>query len=98
MSYEQMIQQHLRITILKLLADDPAYTMNDAIITDLTPEFGFSPSRDRVRTELSWLKDQGLVRYDDDKGIIIATLTQRGADVAAGRVRVPGVRRPGPGI
>lgn len=96
MSYEETLQQHLRLTILRLLADDQSYTMNDSIITDLTPEYGFTPSRDRVRTELSWLKQQGLVRYDDDAGIIIAELTERGLDAARGRVTVPGIKRPSP--
>jgi Fe2+ or Zn2+ uptake regulation protein len=98
MSYQQTVQEHLRITILKMLVDDPDYTMNDSIITDLMPDFGHSPSRDQVRTELSWLKDQGLVQYDNHPRIIIASLTQRGADVALGRTTVPGVKRPSPGV
>ncbi|NDY73972.1 ArsR family transcriptional regulator [Desulfobacter hydrogenophilus] len=96
-SLEQTIQRHLRITILRLLAEDPNYTLNDSILADLVGNYGFTPSRDRVRTELSWLREQGLVRFDDDDGIIIAVLTQRGNDVAHGRTRVPGVKRPGPG-
>lgn len=49
MSYAQKVQEHLRITILRLLVDDPNYTMNDSIITDLATEFGISPTRDQVR-------------------------------------------------
>lgn len=96
-SLEQTIRQHLRITILRLLAEDPNYTMNDSIISDLVGNYGFTPSRDKVRTELAWLREQGLVDYDDDDGIIISVLTRRGDDVAHGRSRVPGVKRPGPG-
>jgi len=55
MSYEQTVQEHLRITLLRLLSEDPNYTMNDSILTDLTENYGFTPSRDRVRTELAWL-------------------------------------------
>lgn len=96
MSLEQIIQEHLRLTILRLLLEDPAYTLNDSLITDLTVEYGFDPSRDKVRTELSWLKEQGLVTADNDPHIIIATLTERGADVAQGRVTVPGIKRRSP--
>jgi hypothetical protein len=32
---------------------------------------------------------------DDVEGVYVATLTTRGADVAAGRAVVPGVKRPG---
>ncbi len=96
MSYEQTIQEHLRLTLLRLLAEDPDYTMNDSLLTDLTADYGFTPSRDKVRTELSWLKEQGLVTADNDPHITIATLTERGFDVAKGRVTVPGIKRPSP--
>ena len=96
MSYEQTIQEHLRLTLLRLLAEDPDYTLNDSLLTDLTADYGFTPSRDKVRPELSWLKEQGLVTADNDPHITIATLTERGADVARGRVTVPGIKRPSP--
>ena len=97
MSYAQTVQEHLRLTILRFLEEDPNYTMNDSMITDMAPDYGFSPSRDKVRTELSWLREQGLVSYADDPAIIIAKLTERGADVALGRTTVPGIKRPSPG-
>ncbi len=46
--------------------------------------------------QLAWLAEQGLVENDDMGGLVVATLTQRGADVAQGRVTVPGVKRPTP--
>jgi len=70
--------------------------MNESLLTDLTESYGFTPSRDRVRTELAWLAEQGLVTLDEGN-IIIAKLTERGADVARGRVTVPGIKRPSPG-
>lgn len=96
-AYAETIRKHLRLTILRLLYEDPDYMLNDSIITDLVGTYGFNPSRDKVRTALSWLKEQGLVDFDDDTGIIIATLTERGADVSRGRATVPGVKRPSPG-
>lgn len=96
MSYAEKVQEHLRLTILRLLEEDTNYTMNDSMITDLAAEFGFSPSRDRVRTELAWLREQGLIQYENGSAIIIAQLTERGADVAKGRTTVPGIKRPSP--
>jgi len=96
MNFEQTLQEHLRITILRTLVDDPNYTLNDSMITDLTEAWGFTPSRDKVRTELAWLKEQGLVTYENDPHILIVSLTERGADVARGRTVVPGVKRPSP--
>ena len=90
------ISEHLRLTLLRLLEESPDYELNEAILADGTEPYGFNPSRDRIRTELSWLAEQGLVSLDDDPGIMVATLTERGLDVAMGRVTVPGVRRPTP--
>ena len=90
------ISEHLRITLLRLLEESPGYELNEAILTDGTEPYGFNPSRDRIRTELSWLEDQGLVGLDDGPGIMVATLTERGLDAAHGRVTVPGVRKPTP--
>lgn len=96
MNYEQKIQEHLRITLLRLLNEDPDYTLNESLLTDLTEDYGFTPSRDKVRTELAWLKEQGLVTLDTGSNLTIAILTERGSDVARGRVTVPGVKRPSP--
>lgn len=96
MSLNDTISQHLRITLLRLLEESAGYTLNESILSDGTEPYGFTPSRDRVRTELSWLAEQGLVDLDDDPGIMVATLTARGIDVALGRVSVPGIRRPTP--
>ena len=94
MSYETTIQEHLRITILKLLEEDPDYTLNESLVADLTVNFGFNPSRDRVRTELSWLQEQGLVKINTTNSLALVTLTERGSDVAKGRVTIPGIKRP----
>jgi hypothetical protein len=96
MSYQETLQKHLRITLLRLLLDDPRYTMNDSMLKDLTEDYGHTPSRDKTRTELAWLKEQGLITIDGDSGVLIVTLTERGADVAQGRATVPGVKRPSP--
>jgi hypothetical protein len=96
MSLNDTISQHLRITLLRLLEETASYSLNESILADGTEPYGFTPGRDRVRTELAWLADQGLVELDDDPGIMVATLTTRGLDAAKGRVTVPGVRRPTP--
>ena len=43
-------------------------------------------SADLVRADLSWLREVELVRFADD----VASLTERGRDVAAGRAVFPG--------
>ena len=96
-NYEDTVREHLRITLLRLLAEQPDYTLNESILADLSTAYGFNPSRDRVRTELAWLREQGLVTTEDLGGFVVATLTERGEDAARGRVVVPGIKRPRPG-
>ncbi len=96
-NFEDVVREHLRITILRILLESPSYTMNDSMITDMTKNYGQTPSRDKTRTELFWLKEQGLIRTDGEGKLIIASLTERGADAARGRTTVPGVKRPSAG-
>ena len=90
----ETVNEHLRITVLRLLEEQADRTLNESLLLDLTPAFGFTPSRDRLRTELAWLSEQGLVDISETNGLQLATLTVRGEDVALGRCIVPGVKRP----
>lgn len=93
----------LRRIILDLLAADATYEISDRLLCSAVTTFGYRPSRDTMRGLLAWLAEQGLVRCTEiDSGALhlgamtVARLTERGADVAAGRAAVPGVRRHDP--
>ncbi len=90
--------EHLRLTVLRVLAGAPGFSTNSSIITSVATEFGLVATRDRVRTELAWLDEQGLItaKHVSDH-MVVATLTERGLDVAEGRAMQPGVQRPSPG-
>lgn len=97
MSYQMHFARHLRLAMLRLLAEAPGYALNSSILTDALAALGLSASRDLVRGEIAWLAEQGLATCDElPGGLMIATLTERGGDVAAGRATVPGVQRPAP--
>lgn len=97
MSYQAHFARHLRLAMLRLLTEAPGYALNSSIMTDALAELGLSASRDQVRSELAWLAEQGLALCDElPGGLMVATLTERGGDAAAGRAIVPGVQRPGP--
>ncbi|MNY08793.1 hypothetical protein D3C86_1416660 [compost metagenome] len=51
-------------------------------------------TRDRVKTLLAWLEEQGLVRIERLAQVQVAHLTGRGQDVAEGRATVPGIKKP----
>lgn len=101
MGLAEILAADRRLCVLRFLAEDRDYTLNESLIQDTLSLVGHAVSRDAVRTELAWLKEQGLVTTQQEmlgsKPLVIATLTERGADVAAGRAEVPGVKRPAPG-
>lgn len=97
MNYSPHFVRHLRLAILRLLSEAPGYSLNASITADALGSMGLSASRDQVRGEIAWLSEQGLVTGDElPGGLVVATLTERGADVASGRASVPGVQRPSP--
>lgn len=96
MSFSNLLKEDQRLVILRALVQDLGYSHNESIIHKVLEEFGHACSRDCVRTHLSWLQEQGLLTVKDVAGYMVATITQRGADVACGRASVPGVNRPSP--
>ncbi|MDR7024378.1 VpaChn25_0724 family phage protein [Pseudomonas peli] len=95
--YANYLSEDRRLVILRILAEMPTYRANSSVLHTVLNEWGHEPSRDQVKTELRWLEEQQLVALDDvgDGAVLLAKLTERGADVAAGRARVDGVKRPG---
>jgi hypothetical protein len=90
--------EHLRLTLLRLLAEQPGYQANSSVLTTAADaSAGFAVTRDRVKTELAWLTEQRLITSSEEiKGLVVVRLTERGGDVATGRAIVPGVQRPNP--
>lgn len=97
MSFDELLTQDQRLVILRALRTDLGYSHNESIIHSILERFGHKVSRDKVKTHLEWLKEQGLVTLDNVVGYYVATITQRGVDVADGSATVPGIKRPGPG-
>lgn len=97
MSFVTLTNEHVRLTILQLLAQDPGYDLNESILVKLVNEFGYQLSRDALRTHLAWLAEQGLLTITIVASTLqLAKLTNRGEDAAYGRASIPGVKRPGP--
>jgi hypothetical protein len=95
--YAEHFTRHLRLTILLILTEAPGYAANDSVIATSAQGMGLAASRDRVRTELVWLEEQGLLAIaEPSPGVRVATINQRGHDVAGGLASCPGVQRPSP--
>jgi hypothetical protein len=94
--FAERLREDRRLVLLRVLADQVQYMANSSVLTMALSSWGHAVSRDQVKTELRWLEEQSLVRIDElPADVLLAHLTERGHDVAAGRAVVPGVSRPG---
>lgn len=96
MSFTNIFVEDQRLVILRTLAEDRGYSMNESVLQQVLDMFGHRVSRDQVKAHLRWLEEMGLVTVEDACGVLVATLTSRGADVACGAAQVDGVKRPRP--
>lgn len=95
---QNIFHKDQRLVILRSLAE-AGYDANESILDDCLALYGHKISRDLVRTHLNWLEEQGLVRIERlGQGFMVATITQRGLDVANGEATVEGVKRPRPSL
>jgi len=97
MSFAEVMADDRRLVILRLLAESPGYSANEYLLASALPGFGHNVSHDRLRSDITWLAEQGLVSISSQADLQVAKLTARGDDVQAGLARCPGVKRPAPG-
>jgi len=94
--YQKTLAEHRRITILRLL-NDGGGVANESILKDGLEEVGLEAglTRAMVRDDLKFLETVGAIRQEwfGDK-MVVAHLTERGADIAKGRVVIDGIKRP----
>ena len=95
MTFAELKQSDMRIVMLRSIKDD-GYSLNESILQSVLEMYGHSVTRDQVRTQMRWLEEQGLLTIEDIAGTLVGQLTGRGVDVADGRARVDGVKRPRP--
>ncbi|PFF95380.1 VpaChn25_0724 family phage protein [Escherichia albertii] len=92
---DDILTQDRRLVILRSLLDCNNEA-NESILQDCLDAYGHNVSRDVVRGQIDWLAEQQLVTVENLRGFYVVTLTSRGQDVAEGRARVSGVKRPRP--
>lgn len=97
MSFHKTLTEDRRLSLLLMLAETPGYRANAFLLRDAIAEvYGHDASIDQVKTDVAWLAEQGLVSQTITGEVVMAALTARGVDAAAGRATVPGVKRPMP--
>lgn len=95
-SYKDMVTADLRLTVLRLLAATDGYELSGSLLRMALEDYAHRVGIDRLKGQLAWLEEQGLLAVRETGGVAFARLSPRGLDVAAGRARVPGVARPEP--
>lgn len=95
MSLVEIENQEYRRDILALLEQDADYAMSELILKKALQAIGNPIAKDRLRTQMQWLKEQGLIAVSTivDTDLQTAKLTALGEDVANGRATVPNIAR-----
>ncbi|HHD7227343.1 TPA: ArsR family transcriptional regulator [Citrobacter koseri] len=88
-----ILTEDRRLVILRSLLDCNNEA-NESILQDCLDAYGHNVSRDVVRGQIDWLAEQNLVTVENLSGFYVVTLTGRGQDVAEGRAKISGVKRP----
>lgn len=100
MNFSDRVREEARLKMLVCLASAPQSTAADVLLHKALNDEGVFVAMASLRVELAWLNEQGFVvtqRPGGASGLTIATLTERGLDVALGLSFPPGVARPRPG-
>lgn len=94
--YVQLINEDIRLSVLRILCEDPAYSHNTAIIRVALAQLGHRISDERLTEQLGWLVEQELISSEESAGVVIVKLTNRGEEAVQGVVRIRGLARPRP--
>lgn len=93
MSFKDHEQYDRRLHILRLLLSAD-YAMPHTVLISALQDYGHTVSTDGIHDDLSELHTLDLLTHERQGTMTVATLTQKGVDVAMGRETVAGIRRP----
>lgn len=95
---EQFESEQRRLEILRLLAADDDYTLNEDILNRCLGDLGLRTSSARLHSDLRHLECHGAVKIEvKGQDLYVATVTPFGVEVSQGRERAPGIAKPKPG-
>jgi len=95
---DRIIREEARLIMLRELAAQPNYSLNESLLTATLETFGIFRPRAWVRDEMRFLESQGAARITEAGSVLIATLTDKGREHVDGRYVIEGVKRPGPRV
>jgi hypothetical protein len=98
MSLDKVIREEARLIILKELAAQPNYSLNESLLQVVLETFGIARPRAWVREEMNFLQSQGAITTTEIGTVFIGTLTDKGREHVEGRYLIQGIKRPGPRV
>lgn len=99
-AFKARIRQELRadrrLRILQILLHTPAYQTNENVLQCLLYVLGHCISGDALRSDLTWLQEQGLIDVHEAHCLWVARLLDRGEEFCRGGVTQNGIAKPKP--
>lgn len=95
MNFRDVLIASRRLALLRLVKEQDG--CNESVLNTGMHHLGFrKTSRDETREDLRWLKERDLIVVDYfNETLMVASVTQRGRDAAAGRGEpIDGLERP----
>ncbi|MFC5553634.1 hypothetical protein ACFPQ7_06790 [Methylobacterium iners] len=96
--FNRHLEEDARLIILKELAAQTNFTLNDTILHKVVETFGHNRSRDWVRTQIRKLGELGATRNTEAGSVLIAMITDAGIDHVLRRSVIEGIARPSAGV
>jgi len=95
-NFDRHLAEDRRLVILSVLEGSAGYETNEYTLEAVLADMAHHVSSVRLRADLAWLAEAGLVTTSSAGGVTLAKLTGHGLDVARGKAVAPGVKRPRP--
>ena len=96
MSLDKIIREESRLIVIRELAEQSSYSLNETLLQATLETFGIARSREWLREELRRLEELGAVTVTVAGSVFIATLTPKGRDHVERRLVIEGIKRPSP--
>lgn len=92
-NYSRFLEPRRRGVLLAILHQSGAQGASVHVLASVTRNAGYTASHEVIEADLAALSDLGLISTRKVGSITMATIEQRGIDVATGQTRVPNIER-----
>ena len=91
--YHEHFVEEARLVILRALAEQSDYRLNDSLIVQVLNSYAFNKGRDFVRAQLEWLEQSaGAVTLTVMGSSVVAEITETGLEHVGRSRRLPGIK------